>query len=94
MPEIPAVAKRLVTSRPYVLIAGRVLLPWVLQGERPAREGLEIGAGSGAMTAQLLNTFPSLRMVATDHDADSPSGRTLPTFRSRMAASTRNLACA
>jgi hypothetical protein len=55
-----------VTSRPYVLIPGRVLLPWVLQGERPAREGLEIGAGSGAMTAQLLNTFPSLRMVATN----------------------------
>jgi ubiquinone/menaquinone biosynthesis C-methylase UbiE len=52
------------------LFTRRVVVPWVLQGERPAGEGLEIGAGSGAMTAQLLTAFPGLRMVATDYDAD------------------------
>jgi SAM-dependent methyltransferase len=69
MPEMPAVARALTTSPPYRLIARRVLLPWVLQGEHPAGEGLEIGAGSGTLTAQLLTAFPSLRMVATDYDA-------------------------
>ncbi len=48
---MPAVARALTTSTPYRLIARRVLLPWVLQGQQPAGEGLEIGAGSGAMTA-------------------------------------------
>jgi predicted O-methyltransferase YrrM len=40
-----------------------------LAGEQPAGEGLEIGAGSGAVTAQLLSAFPGLRIVATDYDA-------------------------
>lgn len=67
---MPAIARAFTTSAPYRLVARRVVLPWVLQGEHPAGEGLEIGAGSGAMTAQLLTAFPSLRMVATDYDAD------------------------
>jgi ubiquinone/menaquinone biosynthesis C-methylase UbiE len=53
---------------PYRLVARRVILPWILQGEHPTGEGLEIGAGSGAMTAQLLTLFPRFRMVATDYD--------------------------
>jgi ubiquinone/menaquinone biosynthesis C-methylase UbiE len=65
---MPALARALTTSGPYQLFARRVLLPWVLQGERPAGVGLEIGAGSGAMTAQLLATFPGLQMTATDYD--------------------------
>ena len=64
MPEMPAVARALVTSPPYQLIARRVVLPWVLQGEHPGGEGLEIGAGSGAMTAQLLTAFPRLKAAA------------------------------
>src|SRR6266487_1468089 len=68
VPEMPALARALTTSGPYQLFARRVLLPWVLQGERPAGVGLEIGAGSGAMTAQLLATFPGLQMTATDYD--------------------------
>jgi methylase of polypeptide subunit release factors len=30
----------------------------MLQGKRPTGNGLEIGAGSGAMAAQLLAAFP------------------------------------
>ena len=67
---MPATAKKALTGSPYQLFTRRVIVPWVLQGERPAGAGLEIGAGSGAMTAQLLTAFPGLRMVATDYDGD------------------------
>jgi methylase of polypeptide subunit release factors len=85
MPEMPAMAKKLVTSPPYRLIARRVLLPWVLQGERPAGEGLEIGGGSGAMTAQLLMAFPGLRMVVTDYDPDMTAACSEPLHHSASA---------
>ena len=82
---MPAVARVLTTNPLYQLMARRVLLPWVLQGEQPVGEGLEIGAGSGAMTAQLLAAFPDLRMVATDYDAAmvAVAERTLAPFGGR-----------
>jgi ubiquinone/menaquinone biosynthesis C-methylase UbiE len=57
-------------------------------GEQPAGEGLGIGAGSGAMTAQLLTAFPGLRMVATDCDAAmvSVARQTLAPFGERGGA--------
>ncbi len=67
---MPAAAKKALASSPYQLFTRRVIVPWALQGERPAGEGLEVGAGSGAMTAQLLTAFPAIRMVATDYDDD------------------------
>jgi ubiquinone/menaquinone biosynthesis C-methylase UbiE len=70
MPEMPAIAKKALASSPYQLFTRRVIVPWALQGEQLAGEGLEIGAGSGAVTAQLLTAFPGLRMVATDYDGD------------------------
>ncbi|HYZ54716.1 MAG TPA: class I SAM-dependent methyltransferase [Streptosporangiaceae bacterium] len=70
MPEMPPSAKATLISLPCRLVARRVILPWILQGEQPAGEGLEIGAGSGAMTAQLLTMFPRFRMVATDDDTE------------------------
>ena len=39
-------------------------------GREAAGEGLEIGAGVGAMSAQMLTLFPKFRMVATDHDTE------------------------
>lgn len=87
MPEMSAGAKTLLTSAPYRMIARRFLLPWVLQGEHPSGEGLEIGAGSGAMTARLLEAFPDLRMIATDFDPDmvTTASRTLSAFGNRVA---------
>src|SRR5262249_43715690 len=72
----------------YRLIARRVLLPWMLQGERPSGEGLEIGGGSGAMSAQLLMAFPGVRMVVTDYDPDMTAAaqRTLAPFGERARA--------
>jgi ubiquinone/menaquinone biosynthesis C-methylase UbiE len=70
MPEMPPSAKATLTSMPCRLFTRRVILPWILQGERPSGEGLEIGAGSGALTAQLLTLYPKFRMIATDYDAE------------------------
>ena len=81
-------AAAVVTSRPYQLIARRVIVPWLLQGERLSGQGLEIGAGSGAMTAQLLTAFPDLTMTATDYGAGmvDKAARTLAPFGDRARA--------
>jgi SAM-dependent methyltransferase len=63
-----AAARWFCTTAPYQLLAGRVLLPWALQGLRPAGDALEIGAGSGAMAAQLLARYPGLTLTITDYD--------------------------
>lgn len=68
MPEMPAVARMVVTSPPYRMFARHVLLPWVLADESPAGQGLEIGAGCGVMSAELLAACPTLRVVVTDYD--------------------------
>lgn len=85
MPEMPAVARTVVTSLPYRMVARRLVLPWVLGDEQPAGEGLEIGAGSGVMSAQLLAAFPALRMVVTDYDPRMvhTARRTLRSFGDR-----------
>lgn len=70
MPEMPAMARALAVSRPPRVLARRIVLPWILDGERPAGESLEIGAGSGVMSAALLAASPTLRIVATDYDAN------------------------
>lgn len=55
-------------SRPWAWFARRVVLPWALQGVTPAGAVLEIGAGSGAMAAEILRRFPSVHLTATDYD--------------------------
>ena len=61
-------ARGFCTSRPYRVLAAGVVLPWALQGVRPAGEMLEIGAGSGAMAAGILKRFRGVSVVATDYD--------------------------
>jgi hypothetical protein len=56
---MPAVAKAL-TSLPSRLIALQVLLLWVLQGERPAREAWK-PVPERTMIAQPLTAVPGLR---------------------------------
>src|ERR1700742_3022517 len=70
MPESPPSAKATLTSLPYRLAARRIILPWILQDVEPSGEGLEIGAGLGGLTAQLLTLYPQFRMVATDTDVE------------------------
>ena len=68
MPEMTAVERAFCQSAPWRAFTRRVVLPWALQGERPAGDGLEIGGGSGAMAAALLRSFPGLRLTVTDYD--------------------------
>ena len=60
-------------SAPWRTVARRVVLPWALHGFRPHGDVLEIGAGSGAMAADLLATCPDARVTATDVDGEMVS---------------------
>jgi SAM-dependent methyltransferase len=68
MPEMSHRAYCLCLSRPWRLFAGRVVLPWALQGHELRGDVLEIGCGSGAMAAAALRKFPDIRLTATDFD--------------------------
>ncbi len=68
-------------SAPWRALARRVVLPWALQGRRPSGHVLEIGAGSGAMAAELLAVLPDITMTVTDVDpmmVDAASARLWP----------------
>lgn len=55
-------------SPPWNVVARRVVLPWAIQRDRLAGDVLEVGAGSGAMAAGLLDSHPDARMTVTDLD--------------------------
>jgi ubiquinone/menaquinone biosynthesis C-methylase UbiE len=68
---VPTMSRRQLAfcrSAPWRAVARRVVLPWALQGVRPEGAMLEIGAGSGAMAAELASTYPEVRLTVTDID--------------------------
>lgn len=88
MPTMSRFEAAFCRSAPWRLVARRVVLPWALQGTHPAGAVLEIGAGSGAMAAELLATHPALRLTVTDFDADmvAAAERRLAPFADRTSA--------
>ena len=68
MPSMSSVEQAFCRSAPWRAFTRRVLLPWVLQGVPLDGDVLEIGAGSGAMAAGLMDAAPNLRMTVTDYD--------------------------
>ena len=68
MPTMSGFQAAFCRSAPWRGFARRVVLPWALQGFGPEGEVLEIGAGSGAMAAELLAAHPALTMTVTDFD--------------------------
>src|SRR5437764_590873 len=68
MPAMSRLQSTFCRSAPWRGFARRVVLPWALQGVRPHGDVLEIGAGSGAMAAELLAMYPDIRVTATDVD--------------------------
>jgi SAM-dependent methyltransferase len=68
MPVMSRFEAVLCRSGPWRGFARRAVLPWALQGIRPEGDVLEIGAGSGAMAAEVLRNHRSVRMTATDVD--------------------------
>jgi ubiquinone/menaquinone biosynthesis C-methylase UbiE len=69
MPTMSRFEAAFCRSAPWRFVARRMVLPWALQGTHPNGEVLEVGAGSGAMAAELLATHPDIRMTVTDFDA-------------------------
>lgn len=68
MPAMSRFEAAFCRGRGWRVFAGRIVLPWALQGERLSGEVLEIGGGSGAMAARLLAATPGVRMTVTDYD--------------------------
>jgi ubiquinone/menaquinone biosynthesis C-methylase UbiE len=68
MPEMSRSQQLVCRSAPWRFAAGRVVLPWALQGAALRGDVLEIGCGSGAMAAAILRRHPAVRLIATDYD--------------------------
>ena len=68
MPTMPPFHAAVCRSRPWRAFAGNAVLPWSLQGFEPHGDVLEIGAGSGAMAAELLARYDDVTMTVTDFD--------------------------
>jgi ubiquinone/menaquinone biosynthesis C-methylase UbiE len=68
MPEMTGFEQAFCRSAPWRWFARNMVLQWALQGERLSGDVLEIGSGSGAMAAALLERFADVRMTATDYD--------------------------
>ena len=69
MPTMSKFEAAFCRSRPWRAFAGGVVLPWSLQGFEPHGDVLEVGAGSGAMAAQLLARTDAVRVTVTDFDS-------------------------
>ena len=88
MPTMSRFQSAFCRSAPWRTVARRVVLPWALQGFRPQGDVLEIGAGSGAMAAELLAAHPNVRLTVTDFDpamVDAAAAR-LSGFGERVSA--------
>ena len=55
-------------SLPWRIFTRRVVFPWSIGETDLHGEVLELGSGSGAMAAQLLDRYPRIRLTATDVD--------------------------
>lgn len=90
MTEMPRVEKAFCRSAPWRAFTRKAVVPWALQGWKPGGRALEIGAGSGAMAAEILTLHPALQMVVTDFDESMLSGarETLKAFGERVEVRT------
>ena len=68
MPSMSTFERAVCRSAPWRAFTGRLVLPWPLHGVEPRGDVLEIGGGSGAMAAQVLEVFPGTRVASTDVD--------------------------
>lgn len=68
MPRMSRIETAFCRSSAWGRFAGAVILPWALQGHDPSGDVLELGAGSGATAAALLQRSPGIRLTVTDID--------------------------
>ena len=85
MPAMSQLESLLLRSAPWRTFAIRTVLPWALAGERLDGHALEVGSGSGAMAAALLERFPQLQLTAADVDPQMvlAAGRRLSRYGDR-----------
>lgn len=88
MPTMSRLEAAFCRSGPWRMFARHVVLPWALHSAQPRGAVLEIGAGSGAMAAELLALHPDITMTVTDFDADmvQAARERLVPFAERAAA--------
>ncbi len=70
MAEMVSIEKYVCRSAPWRLATRKIVVPWALQGSVPMGRGLEVGAGSGLMAAEMLKRFRDLELVVTDFDGE------------------------
>tara|TARA_R110002124_G_scaffold117983_4_gene275158 strand:+ start:28646 stop:29221 length:576 start_codon:yes stop_codon:yes gene_type:complete len=68
MPKMSRIETAFCRSSAWGHFAGSVILPWALQGHDLSGDVLELGAGSGAAAAALLQRAPGIRLTVTDVD--------------------------
>lgn len=68
MSVMSALERRFCCSPPWNAVARRVVLPWAVQRSHLAGRVLEVGAGSGAMAAGMLESHPIAQITVTDLD--------------------------
>lgn len=88
MPAMSQLESMLLRSAPWRAVATRAVLPWALGDERLDGHALEVGSGSGATAAALLDRFPALSLTATDIDSGMvlAAGRRLARYGDRATA--------
>jgi ubiquinone/menaquinone biosynthesis C-methylase UbiE len=70
MPAMSRLEAAICSSGGWSLLAQRAILPWALRGAELTGGAIEVGAGGGAMAAEVLERFPRLKLTATDVDAE------------------------
>ena len=68
MPVMSAIEQAWCRSLPWRAFTRRVVFPWALGTIDLRGDVLELGSGSGAMAEELLDHYPSIRLMATDVD--------------------------
>src|SRR5688572_7220057 len=68
MPIMSTVEQAWCRSAPWRAFTRRVVFPWAIGALDLHGDVLELGSGSGAMAAELLERYPAIRLTATDVD--------------------------
>ena len=78
MPVMSRIEQAWCRSLPWRAFTRRVVFPWAIGDTELHGDVLELGSGSGAMAAALLDRYPEIRLTATDVD---PAMRAAATSR-------------
>jgi ubiquinone/menaquinone biosynthesis C-methylase UbiE len=86
MPVMSTLEQAWCRSLPWRQFTRRVVFPWAIGSTELHGDILELGSGSGAMAAELLERYPTIRLTATDVDPAmrSAAARRLERFGERV----------